>query len=517
VGFWGFFHVPKNKFEYFSVCVSLQDSLRIDRCSCGGLKEESPLCCQFAPLLPSLRSSRCCCVRRMVGENDGNSSTVHPTTSHIKDLIQLVKNGKMNKTDAFNELKTLLTNNHHHSDEQNNMETIPPPRTSPSAPTPVEEEQESFDDTTGASNIGPSSAASLSATTPRFSKEDRRLLINKLIEKKRNDRQFQTNKISPPQHRYDDQHDEEIYDDEDDMDSPEVPRTGSHQDLHSYSQAHGPRDRGDEYASFRDVNDAASISTIGLRSRSTTGYQSDRRRSHSAGTLRSKSHSPSYKSTPFSRRSVDDSKLNDYKNHKIALQNDRIQQEIFKECTFTPRVKPLPVSIYGQLKDKDVQFYDRVMRWQREKELESTRRISMTTQTEVDACTFRPKINKNSSRAVRVMRGSGSGSNSQRKSQDTSLRLYESNAITQSQRSKFVEEEKFRETKLIEEECTFQPRLLTKRSVYSHVDPKYDKVKTPTVQELKQREIPPPKDCTFTPQVSFPSSPSLSLWSSPFP
>lgn len=422
----------------------------------------------------------------MVGEHDGNASSSHPTTTHIKDLIQLVKNGKMNKTDAFNELKTLLTNNNNHQSEGlNNMENIPPPRASPSH----EEEQESFD-----TNVDPSSV-SVTATTPRFSKEDRRLLINKLIEKKRNDRYSQANKISPAQHRYDDQ---EIYEDEDDMDSPEVPRTGSHQDLHS--QGHGIRER-DEYAPFRDVNDASSISTIGLRSRSTTGYQSDRRRSHSAGTLRSKSHSPSYKSTPFSRRSLDDSKLNDYKNHKITLQNDRIQQEIFKECTFTPKVKPLPVSIYGQLKDKDVQFYDRVMRWQREKELESTRRISMTAQTEVDGCTFHPKINKNSSRAVRVMRGNGSRNNSQRKSQDASLRLYESNAITQSQRSKFVEDEKFRENKLIEEECTFQPRLLTKRSAYNHVDPKYDKVKTPTIQEWKQREIPPPKDCTFTPQV----------------
>jgi hypothetical protein len=437
----------------------------------------------------------------MVGENDGNA---HPTTtSHIKDLIQLVKNGKMNKTDAFNELKTLLTNNHNHFDEQNNMENIPPPLPSPSAPT---EQEESFE-TTSHTDAAPSSG-SVNSTTPRFSKEDRRLLINKLIEKKRNDRQLQANKVSP-QHRYD-QPDEEIYDDEDDMDSPEIPRTGSHQDIHS--QGYSLRDRGEEHAPFREMNDASSISTIGLRSRSTgTGYQSDRRRSHSAGTLRSKSHSPSYKSTPFSRRSVDDSKLNDYKNHKLSLQNDRIQQEIFKECTFTPKVKPLPVSIYGQLKDKDVQFYDRVMRWQREKELESTRRISMTTQTEVDGCTFHPKINKNSSRAVRVLRGNGNGSSSSHRgaggkrssSQETSVRLYESNAVSQSQRSKFIEEEKFRETKLIEEECTFQPRLLTKRSEYRHVDPKYDKVKTPTVQELKDRQkhIPPPKDCTFTPQV----------------
>lgn len=432
-----------------------------------------------------------------MGENEANS--IHKTSSQIKDLIQLVKNGKINKTEAFQELKSMLI----HKDE---MENIPPSKDadhhegdgrmmesshlnrSNDLPFDIPIIKESYD-------------LSTSSTTPRFSKEDRRLLINKLIEKKRQDKnQSQSmQQQSQPSHRYQNQHDDDIYDEDDGIESPELSR--------SQQQSHFPppplHDERVEYHPHRDVNDASSISSIGIRSRSTTGYQSDRRRPHSAGPSRSKSHSPSYKSTPFTRRSLDDSKLNDYKNHKIALQNNRIQQEVFKECTFTPKVKPLPVSIYGQVKDKDVQFYDRVMRWQREKELEANRRKSLTAQTEVDGCTFQPKINKNSSRAVKILRGNGTRSQGSRHpSQDTSIRLYESNAITQSQRSKFIEEEKVKEIKMLEAECTFQPRLLTKRSVYSHVDPKYDKVKTPTVQELKERSIPPPKDCTFTPKVS---------------
>jgi hypothetical protein len=455
-------------------------------------------------------------------ETSHDDTTTH---THIKDLIQLVKAGKINKTDAFHELRQMLTNsNRLHSSEPINseeMENIPPP----SAP----------DDSLDIS----SSTQFSNPNTPRFSKEDRRLLINKLIEKKRQDRVLapSTNEGRPQQqqqqHRYGDHDpDGEVYDDEEDeiVESPEFPRTGvGHNEP---SQASAGRER-EEYDPppfpFRDngglMNDASSVSSIGVRSRSTVGYHSEHhnrphRRSHSAGggTIRSHSQSPvSYRSAPFTRRSLDGVGGGgsvggggpDHHNHKLALQKSRLKQEIAKEWTFAPKVKPLPVSIYGQLKDKDVQFYDRVMRWQREKELESNRRKSMTAQTEVDGCTFQPKINRNSSRAVRLSRGGGGGlsggvNSSQRRHQspqDTSLRLYESNAITQSQRSRFVEEEKMRENKLVQEECTFQPRLLTKRSGYSHVDPKYDKVKTPTAQEVKERYIPPPKDCTFTPKV----------------
>ena len=43
------------------------------------------------------------------------------------------------------------------------------------------------------------------------------------------------------------------------------------------------------------------------------------------------------------------------------------------DCTFKPKIKELPRH-YGAPKDRDVPFQTRVMRWQKEKELEARKR-----------------------------------------------------------------------------------------------------------------------------------------------
>lgn len=401
----------------------------------------------------------------MNGDYDDGSAAA--AQSNIRNIVSLVKSGKLNKSEAFNELRYMLKNPSSHGGGQFSMpadsrEDTPAHESFPSSPELPKQ-------------------ASVS-TTPRFSKEDRRLLINKLIEKKRQDRLAQS---------YEDGNMEaEEFQSGQYDDYPEQPRM-DHSDENferrlSRSSSHGG-DRGEEFGHrFRDGGDASSISSsAGIRSRSLS-----RDRPQSAGRSGSRQH---FRSAPLTRRAMDDLHMDDLRGHKIVQDEAAIRADMFKECTFTPRVKPLPAS-YGPPKDKDTQFYERVMRWQREKAIESERRQNIAGSSEVEGCTFKPKINRNSARAVKMNRGEPK--------KDTAIRLYESSALTAEQKSKFIEDEQQREQRAQAQECTFQPRLATKKSGFSYVETKYDKVKVPTIHEEAEIPKPIPKECTFTPKVS---------------
>mmetsp|Transcript_22203 Transcript_22203/g.32306 ORF Transcript_22203/g.32306 Transcript_22203/m.32306 type:complete len:754 (-) Transcript_22203:158-2419(-) len=404
------------------------------------------------------------------------------TQSNIRDIVNLVKSGKINKSDAFNELRHMLKHPVKDKDKEDSSPNIKEVDEDP-LPPPMPTESVEF---------SPHSHVSNSSTTPRFSKEDRRLLINKLIEKKRQDRVMRSSDFDPqelqgPEYKqqpsefpeYDYPEQTRASERQEDFD-----RRMSHSSFGSGSPEHFPQSAGgEEYRhTYEFTADGASSISSGFRSRSS--------RPQSAG--RAQRPTQYLSSASFSRRAQDDSRVSDLRAHKIAQQEAATRAEMFKECTFAPKVKPLPAS-YGPAKDKDTQFYERVMRWQREKEIEATRRRSISSQGEVEGCTFRPKVNKNSSRSVKMARGETG--------KDTTLRLYESSALTSSHRARFIEEEQMREAKAQEQECTFKPRVATRRSGYSYVETKYDKVKAPTAKEVAERVVPPPKDCTFTPKV----------------
>ena len=50
-------------------------------------------------------------------------------------------------------------------------------------------------------------------------------------------------------------------------------------------------------------------------------------------------------------------------------------------------------------------FHDRVTKWQKEREAEATRRKQLVDTNEVLNCTFKPRINATSERAVKELRG----------------------------------------------------------------------------------------------------------------
>lgn len=193
----------------------------------------------------------------------------------------------------------------------------------------------------------------------------------------------------------------------------------------------------------------------------------------------------------YTRGSMDDTYLpGDSRSNRIAQTEAAIRQEMFKECRFRPVIKELPNFYPGVNKEKDVDFYDRVTKWQKEKEAESGRRKTAMANSDMVGCTFQPKINRNSERAVKEIRGEAS--------EAATDRLYKSNEVSMSQRASFIEEELQRERKEEQAVCTFQPRLVSSKR-FSQVKSKFTKIEPK--KEVPPEERPEVKLCTFTPKV----------------
>jgi hypothetical protein len=399
---------------------------------------------------------------------------------NIREIVAMVKSGKINKSDAFNELRHLLkhsnttrsqpmddNNDTRHAgtedndnNNNNNNSMSPPPNPS-----------DSIDFTPGHQKTN-SSATSLPSSQSRFSKEDRRILINTLIEKKRRDRMQQSNIMddddddddnSLDRDHYDEEGYDEGYDDnnypeharmeyngEDDMSSDDHRRGEMFHPPPSYedmSRSSNQQEQGFGL-NFQESNmDASSISSSGIRSRGS------RERPRSAGRMGG-SGKQNFRSVAFSgHRANDDSRLSDFRAQKGRMAESATRAEMFKECTFEPKIKDLPSS-YGSnnKEEKDAHFYDRVMRWQREKEIEATRRKTLSSHNEVVDCTFQPRISKNSQRSVKMTRGADCTK------KDTPSRLYESNSQSIFQKARSIEEQHQRELEEASRECTFQPK-----------------------------------------------------------
>lgn len=386
-----------------------------------------------------------------------NQAEADATAGNIRDIVTMVKNGKINKSDAFNELRHLLkhSNSSGRSINENDSlvgeedrmqgqlrQQLPPPNPS-----------ESIDFSSGHQKAN--STTPNPSSQSRFSKEDRRILINTLIEKKRRDRLQQSNVMDDVnddvfgQNDYQDDYNDKIH-------YPEQPRMEYEGDMGGdHRQAFQPPSYEDSNQeeqgfglNFREFNDASSISSSGGGTRT----RNSRERPRSAGRMGSggKQH---FRSAAFSQghRASDDSRLSDFRAQKVHMAESATRAEMFKECTFEPKIKDLPPS-YGASKDRDAHFYDRVMRWQREKEIESTRRKTLSSHNEVVDCTFQPRISKNSQRSVRMTRGADAAK------QDTPSRLYESNSTIIHQKAKFIEDQKQKEVEEATRECTFQPK-----------------------------------------------------------
>jgi hypothetical protein len=162
---------------------------------------------------------------------------------------------------------------------------------------------------------------------------------------------------------------------------------------------------------------------------------------------------------------------------------------MFRDFTFKPQIRALPAS-YGAPKDKDLPFHDRVSKWQRERDVEKSRRKEIHDTSEVLDCTFHPRINRASVKAVKEIRGDQNDS--------VNERLFKTNELLQTQRSKFIEEQLRVERQQEVAECTFQPQLATKKKAFNYVQPKYDK---PIASDRSATSEAAANEYTFTPKI----------------
>lgn len=389
----------------------------------------------------------------------GQPESVDSGAHNVRDIVNSIKSGEMNKPDAFMELRAVLKQSRARAGE----------------PTHTAEGGDSVIDSVNGDNKSRSSVGDRT----QFTRESRHAIISQIIEKKKQQRQqskqadaaiaeHQDDRSAYSRHIEDEGHQD--YNDVQDED----PRMGTAFPTSEYTEPSGRHPQFDDRQEYYPPQ-----STPG-------GYDAPRDRPQSAGRLQSSRSRMG--SSGGMRRSADDNML-DSRNARVVQYENRLRNEIFKECTFQPQIKALPSS-YGAMKEKDTPFLTRVQHWQREKDVAASRRKSVSDRGEMTGCTFKPQINRNSARAARDMRPVDL-------QESTSERLYRAGGEIAEQKARFLDEERRREMDLEVQDCTFQPELKTNNRKFQHVTPKFDR--HPVKEQSAGKHI--NKDCTFTPKV----------------
>ena len=217
----------------------------------------------------------------------------------------------------------------------------------------------------------------------------------------------------------------------------------------------------------------------------------------------------SFVSSPGNRsRQYDDgmslSYMDDARSYRIAQNEAALRNEVYKECTFQPRLYTSETS-RSRNKDLETPFHQRVARWQSTKDAEIVKRKQAIDRIEVESCTFKPKLNANSVRAATELRNggmAGTGHDLSPEVSDVATRLHKSYEESLMLKAKYIE----LELKRVQDEeirsCTFQPNISTTHSKFHTVRPKYHLEET--YKQNKPTPIDPSsRECTFTPKVTF--------------
>lgn len=393
-----------------------------------------------------------CDLHAKTHEMSNDPESIEPSVhGNVRDVVKSIKSGELNKPDAFMELRAVLKQSRARANGQaDGGESVAEIATQD-----------------GNSNRSKSSVGERST---QFTRESRHAIISQIIEKKKQQRlsSKQSEAAAP-------------LDDSESFQSRHV-ENGTSNDRGGYSD----RDGGRMTTAF-PTSDYDDRQEYCPPQHTPGGYDMPRERPQSAGRMQSSKNRLA--SSVGARWSADDNQI-DSRNVRVMQYESRLRNEIFKECTFQPQIKLLPAS-YGAMKEKDTPFLTRVQHWQREKELAAARRKSVADRGEVTDCTFKPKINRNSSRAAREMRPVDL-------QESTAERLYRNGGEVAEQKARFLEEERRREQELEIQDCTFQPELKTSSRKFQHVTPKFDRYEER--QQNKEKPM-PNRDCTFTPKV----------------
>jgi hypothetical protein len=403
--------------------------------------------------------------------------------SNIRNILEQVKSGQKNKTEAFHELRSILNSSLTRTMDADG-DRIPGP----------EREQEQAEDVGEVNNVGPPTDQ---APTGIFSHEDRRAFLNKLIEKQirgGNDevmmdpsgQEDDGNDLSQP-HR---------------STSPNSSISGATRSL-TGTQRHASRgqaanirynvDPNIPYEQDGRYDEENNMGMGGSVSGSRSGYSTS---GYDVRGVRGYEEEGDY--TGYEPQySMSDMYFGDARSNRMVRHEASIREEMFRECTFRPRIKELPLGLYGISKDsrssRDGPFYDRVMRWKETVEQNSTVKKQQVDRSSSIDCTFHPRMNRNSERAVREIRSHGYDD-----AMSVGERLYRNSEAVYMMRARAIEDELKRERKKEDRQCTFQPQLVTKK--FTQVKSKFHlPPKKADSSVLEERIM---KTCTFTPKVS---------------
>jgi hypothetical protein len=300
------------------------------------------------------------------------------------------------------------------------------------------------------------------------------------------------------------------------------------EDSRHYSTAVHAEERGRQLA--RDAQDDLAVGTLTkavLDEQQPSRGSAPLKRSNSVGSHSRRAMTPSQSGydltrlSAYRRGSVDDSVISDTRAYRIAQTEAAIRSEMFKECTFKPRVRPLPKNVYPEIDSSKIDmvpFYSRVSEWQKGREDKLMSKKIGYEEARDQEMTFKPRMNRNSERAVLELRGPAVAA------EDVHERLYRHYELALTERSEFINQEVMRARMENDMECTFHPKTGADSARFADIEPRYDR--PTTAQRLKQKKridnrhpyqntdpyayITPEailgqtsemKECTFTPKV----------------
>ncbi|TMW66095.1 hypothetical protein Poli38472_003860 [Pythium oligandrum] len=153
-------------------------------------------------------------------------------------------------------------------------------------------------------------------------------------------------------------------------------------------------------------------------------------------------------------------------------------------------------------------FHARVTRWKSQKDALREQMKQQLLQSELDECTFAPRVNPKSTKVVAKLRGrqkSIGGDTEAVNGQSVSERLYQE-ADNYKAREELAARLKADEEAEVQRECTFKPRINRNNPLTDKVKPKYMEIPrkdtpviTPAVMEAAAKEL---EECTFQPKVN---------------
>lgn len=150
-------------------------------------------------------------------------------------------------------------------------------------------------------------------------------------------------------------------------------------------------------------------------------------------------------SAAFVKRISDNSQIEqNFQTSKLAKERATAHKQMLQECSFEPTIKGLPKS-YGPNKTAGTLVYNRLTKWEKNREVDIKQKKILRAHEEVKNCTFKPQINRHAKQAPGE--------------KHATTRLYEESALIATNKARLTEQLRAKDIEKETEECTFKPRF----------------------------------------------------------